>query len=96
MAGALEDLNTVRSARTATYTAPLLNEIDLDIQFRERGFEFYWEMQRRTDMIRFDKFEDSWTEKTGSDPLKRIFPIPQNALEGASSIPGYLEQNPGY
>lgn len=96
IAGALEDVNMVRSARTSTFTAPLLNEIDLDILFRERGFEFYWEMQRRTDMVRFGKFEDSWTEKTSSDPRKRIFPIPQNALDGASSIPGYLEQNPGY
>jgi hypothetical protein len=96
IAGALSDLNTVRSARTARFTAPPLNEIDLDILFRERGFEFYWEMQRRTDMIRFGKYEDAWTEKTNNDPLMRIFPIPQTALDGASSIPGYLTQNPGY
>ncbi|MCH6201002.1 RagB/SusD family nutrient uptake outer membrane protein [Aquiflexum sp. LQ15W] len=95
-AGALADLNAVRAARTARITAPLLSEINLDILFRERGFEFYWEMLRRTDMIRFGKFEDPWTEKTDSDPLKRIFPIPQTALDGASNIPGYLEQNPGY
>jgi hypothetical protein len=47
-------------------------------------------------MIRFGKFEDPWTEKTDSNPFKRIFPIPQTALDGASNIPGYLEQNPGY
>lgn len=95
-AGALADLNAVRAGRTARITAPLLTEIDLDILFRERGFEFYWEMLRRTDMIRFGKFEDPWTEKTDNNPLKRIFPIPQTALDGASNIPGYLEQNPGY
>jgi len=95
-AGALADLNAVRAARTARITAPLLSEINLDILFRERGFEFYWEMLRRTDMIRFGKFEDPWTEKTDSNPFKRIFPIPQTALDGASNIPGYLEQNPGY
>ncbi len=96
-AGAIADLNTVRAARTAYgFTAPLLNEIDLDILFRERGFEFYWEMQRRTDMIRFGKYEGQWTEKTDSNPQKRLFPIPQTALDGASNIPGYLEQNPGY
>lgn len=94
--GALLDVNTVRAARTARITAPPLNEMDLDLLFRERGFEFYWEMLRRTDMIRFGKFEGQWTEKTVSNPFRRIFPIPQNALDGASIFPGYLEQNPGY
>jgi hypothetical protein len=95
-AGAIQDVNTVRAARTSRFTAPPLNEIDLDILYRERGFELYWEMLRRTDMVRFGKFEDSWTEKTDNNPQKRIFPIPQTALDGASNIPGYLEQNPGY
>jgi len=95
-AAALQDLNTVRAARTARFTAPLLSDIDLDILYRERGFEFYWEMLRRTDMVRFGKYEGSWTEKTDSDPQKRLFPIPLSAIDGASNIPGYLEQNPGY
>lgn len=95
-AGALQDLNTVRASRTSRLVAPSLNEIDLDILYRERGFEFYWEMLRRTDMIRFGKFEDAWTEKTDNNPNRRIFPIPQTAMDGASNIPGYLEQNPGY
>ena len=34
-----------------------LKEMSLDILFKERGFEFYWEHQRRTDMIRFGKYE---------------------------------------
>ena len=63
---------------------------------RERGFEFYWEMVRRTDMIRFGKYEDAWTEKTDNDKLKRLFPIPQTAIDGASEIPGFLAQNQGY
>lgn len=95
-AGALIDVNAVRAARTARITAPPLTEMDLDILFRERGFEFYWEMLRRTDMIRFGKFEGQWTEKTLSNRFRRVFPIPQNALDGASIFPGYLEQNPGY
>ena len=94
--GALLDVNTVRASRTARITAPPLNEMNLDLLYRERGFEFYWEMLRRTDMIRFGKYEAKWTEKTDNDPFKRIFPIPQNALDGASIFPGYLEQNPGY
>ena len=96
MASALADVNTVRAARTATTPPPPLTEMSLDVLFRERGFEFYWEMLRRTDMIRFGKYEDTWTEKTDSDPLKRLFPIPQNAIDGASNVDGYLDQNEGY
>ena len=96
VAAALTDVNTVRAARIATTPAPPLDDMDLDILFRERGFEFYWEMLRRTDMIRFGKYEDTWTEKTNADRQKRIFPIPQTAIDGASNIPGYLVQNPGY
>jgi hypothetical protein len=70
--------------------------MDLDLLFRERGFEFYWEMCRRTDMIRFMKYEGKWTEKTDGNKLRRIFPIPQTAIDGASNIPGYLVQNQGY
>lgn len=95
-AGALADVNIVRAARTATTPAAPLTRMDLDLLFRERGFEFYWEHQRRTDMIRFGKYEGTWTEKNNSDPKKRIFPIPQTAIDGASNLPGYLVQNEGY
>jgi hypothetical protein len=96
--GALADVNIVRASRTARpdVTPPALSEMDLDILFRERGFEFYWEHQRRTDMIRFGKYEDSWVEKTNSDVQKRLFPIPQSAIDGASDAEGYLVQNQGY
>lgn len=93
---ALADVNIVRTSRTATTPAKPLAAISLDLLFRERGFEFYWEMLRRTDMIRFGKYEDSWTEKSSTDKLKRIFPIPQTAIDGASNLPGYLVQNAGY
>ena len=97
VAGALEDVNTVRASRTARgLPPPALGAIDLDILFRERGFEFYWEMLRRTDMIRFGKYEGTWTEKDNSDKQKRLFPIPQSAIDGASNRPGYLVQNQGY
>lgn len=95
-AGALADVNTVRAARTATTPPPALTAMSLDLLFRERGFEFYWEMVRRPDMIRFGKYEGKWTEKTNADVKKRIFPIPQNAIDGASNLPGYMVQNPGY
>jgi starch-binding outer membrane protein, SusD/RagB family len=93
-AGALADVNIVRAARTTP--PPPLASMSLDILFKERGFEFYWEMLRRSDMIRFGKYEGTWTEKTNTDKLKRIFPIPQTAIDGASNLPGYLKQNQGY
>ncbi len=97
-AGALADVNIVRTSRTARpdQTPEALTTIDLDILFRERGFELYWEGFRRGDQIRFGKYEDSWTDKTDSDANKRLFPIPQSAVDGASGIEGFLVQNPGY
>lgn len=95
-ASALADVNTVRASRTATTPPPALSSMSLDLLFRERGFELYWEMVRRTDMVRFGKYEGTWTEKSNSDPLKRLFPIPQTAIDGASNLPGYLVQNKGY
>ncbi len=96
-AGALADVNTVRMSRTAYAVKPTpLTAVSLDILFRERGFEFYWEMNRRTDMIRFGKYEGIWTEKNNTDRNKRLFPIPQTAIDGAANLPGYLKQNQGY
>lgn len=95
-ATALADVNTVRASRTASTPPPALGAITLDLLFRERGFEFYWESQRRTDMIRFGKYEGTWTEKTSTDKQKRVFPIPLTAIDAASNVPGYLIQNPGY
>jgi hypothetical protein len=96
-AGALADVNTVRLARNAYTVQPTaLTSLTLDLLLRERGFEFYWEMSRRTDLIRFGKYEGTWTEKTNADKNKRIFPIPQTAIDGATNLPNYLVQNPGY
>ena len=96
--GALTDVNTVRTSRTArpAQTPEALTSLDLDILFRERGFELYWEGFRRGDQIRFGKYEDSWTDKTDSDPNHRLFPIPQSAVDAASGIDGFLDQNQGY
>jgi hypothetical protein len=97
-AGALADVNTLRTARNARpeQTPGALISIDLDLLFRETGFELYWEGLRRSYQIRFGKYEDSWTGKTDTDPNKRLFPIPQRAIDGASGVEGFLVQNPGY
>ncbi|MEO8171422.1 MAG: RagB/SusD family nutrient uptake outer membrane protein [Sediminibacterium sp.] len=93
----LADVNKVRTARTASsIVVTPLTSITLDNLFRERGFEFYWECQRRTDMIRFGKYEGTWTEKTSTDVKKRLFPIPQTAIDATSIETGYLVQNQGY
>lgn len=97
-AGALEDVNILRTSRNArpAQTPQALTAIDLDVLFREYGFELYWEGMRRTNQIRFGKYEDAWTDKTDTDVRKRLFPIPQKAMDGASSEKGFLAQNPGY
>jgi hypothetical protein len=96
--GALADVNFVRASRTArpAVTPKPLSAMTLDILYRERGFEFYWEGLRRTDMIRFGKYEDPLIEKTNSDPKKRLFPIPQTAIDGSSALDGFLVQNESY
>lgn len=59
----------------------------------ERGFEFYWEGHRRTDLIRFDRFtKGTWWAKEVSEDFRSIYPIPETALSANSK----LEQNPGY
>lgn len=95
-AGALADVNAIRAARTFSKPAPALTSMTLELLYRERGFELYWELLRRTDMIRFNKYEGIWTEKSNTDKFKRLFPIPQTAIDGASNIPGYLKQNQSY
>ncbi|MFC5683767.1 RagB/SusD family nutrient uptake outer membrane protein [Flavobacterium sp. MAHUQ-51] len=96
-AGALADMNKVRTSRTARAPIPAaLPAISLDILYRELGFEFYWEGLRRTNQIRFGHYEDAWTEKSDTDVNHRLFPIPQVAIDGASNTPGYLIQNKGY
>ncbi len=97
VAGALMDVNTLRTSRNARQPVPAaLSSVDLEVLFREYGFEFYWEGQRRNHQIRFGKYEDSWTEKTDNTVTNRLFPIPQFAIDGASNTEGFLEQNSGY
>ncbi|WP_373549545.1 RagB/SusD family nutrient uptake outer membrane protein [Haliscomenobacter sp.] len=97
-AGALADINTLRTSRNArpSQTPKPLASINLDILFRESGFELYWEGLRRNYQIRFGKYEGTWTGKTDVNVSKRLFPIPQKAVDGASSEKGFLVQNQGY
>lgn len=102
-ATALQLINDVRrrayaNDNLATITA---NQLTLDFILDERGREFLFEAQRRTDLNRFGKFTGSayiWPWK-GSVPAGtsvedhfKLFPIPSDDL-GAN---GNLVQNPGY
>ena len=90
----LADVNTETCSQDGHYTAPpLFSQWIWILLFRE-GFEFYWEWQRRPDMIRFNKYEGTWTEKNNTDKQKRIFPIPQTAIDGASNLLDTWYKNP--
>ncbi|HRH49550.1 MAG TPA: RagB/SusD family nutrient uptake outer membrane protein [Panacibacter sp.] len=69
-----------------------LASISLDQLIDERGREFYWEGNRRTDLIRFGKFLTPWQEKPTDDPKYLLFPIPNQQLAANAN----LVQNPGY
>lgn len=87
-ATALSIVNQIREARGAS----ALGSIDLDGLLAERGREFYWEGQRRTDLIRFGKFLDAWHEKPASGSERLLFAIPAQSLAANPN----LVQNPGY
>lgn len=89
-AGAGDDLvNQIKARAGITQGAGYT----LDDILEERGRELLWEGHRRQDLIRFGKFTDVWWEKTVTDPNKKIFPIPQFALNANQNL---LPQNPGY
>tara|TARA_B100001564_G_scaffold223582_1_gene188470 strand:- start:2954 stop:4573 length:1620 start_codon:yes stop_codon:yes gene_type:complete len=90
-AAALADTNIIRNrANAGAYTAAELTE---DEFLAERGREMFSEAVRRTDLIRFGKYNGAWWEKSASESYKNIFPIPFDAIQAAN---GTLKQNPGY
>ncbi|HLO90222.1 MAG: RagB/SusD family nutrient uptake outer membrane protein [Chloroflexota bacterium] len=58
----------------------------LDQILEERGREMFWEAHRRQDLIRFGKFNDEWWEKPASTPDRKIFPIPQWAIDANPNL----------
>ena len=92
-AGALTDINYLRSKRSAAgKTLPALASVTLDDILKERGYELYWEGLRRQDLIRFGKFGEAWQEKPATAATKAIYPIPTSAKD----VNKNLIQNPGY
>jgi hypothetical protein len=96
-AGALTLINGLRSARGAAPLASIVlvntsNVYDPRTLLAERGRELYWEVVRRTDLIRFGVFTKAWAYKAASDPKYLVYPIPTQALVANPN----LQQNPGY
>jgi hypothetical protein len=101
--GALTDINTVRARAFKNDPAGVVtsDKLTLDFILAERGREFYYEAQRRTDLVRFGKFTDGgyfWAWKggayngTNTDKHLNVFPIPNDELSANSNIkptPGY-------
>lgn len=69
--------------------------LDLDELLNERGREFAWEMVRRRDLIRYNKYsKGSWDFKpAAADNHCDWFPIPRKMIETSG---GLWTQNPGY
>ena len=97
-AGALALVNGLRLARgAAPMVAPMalvnVNSVaDAKTLLAERGRELYWELVRRTDLIRFGVFKKAWALKPASDAAHLVFPIPTSALAANPN----LKQNTGY
>lgn len=85
---ALQFVNQVR----ARANAPALSTLSADILLAERGRELFAEGHRRSDLIRFGRYNSAWWEKPASQPFRNLFPIPQNQLQANPN----LRQNPGY
>ncbi|TLP72742.1 RagB/SusD family nutrient uptake outer membrane protein [Maribacter sp. ACAM166] len=69
-----------------------INPITEDALYDEIQRELAFECQARTVMIRFNRFDKQWWEKTITDSNKNVFPIPTDQLNGNPN----LVQNPGY
>lgn len=69
------------------YTTGDINNAELLDEF---GREFAWEGRRRQDQIRFGVWGTTWWAKPASGPNKKLFPIPQSALNTNPN----LVQNP--
>lgn len=101
-ANAVKDINVIRT-RAYGNASGNITEAQLTDQFLldERGREFYYEAQRRTDLVRFGKFTDgnyNWQWKGGTfkgantSSHLNVFPIPGAEVSANPNI----KQNPKY
>ncbi|UEG52276.1 RagB/SusD family nutrient uptake outer membrane protein [Mucilaginibacter daejeonensis] len=97
---ALGYVNLIR-ARAYGNATGAVTTINLDFILDERARELYWEAQRRTDLIRYDRFVTGaylWPFKAGviggraSDANHNLYPLPVADVTSNTN----LKQNPGY
>ena len=89
---ATELVNAVRS-RAYQDTDHNYANVDLEKIYKERRFEFAWELMSRQDQIRFGKFDDPGYLLPETTPdYKKLFPVPYAAWQSNNG----LVQNPGY
>lgn len=94
---ALADINKLRTSRKreslfGNTPGKAIATLDKEILYKELGYEMYWEMYRRPQMIRFGKFDLPYTAKPTSEPFRRFFPIPQSTID----VTKEFTQNKGY
>ncbi|MDO9255795.1 MAG: RagB/SusD family nutrient uptake outer membrane protein [Bacteroidales bacterium] len=101
-ASAIDEINAVRARAFGGVIGNITaDKLTADFLLAERGREFYYEAQRRTDLVRFGKFTDgnyNWAWKggaingTNTDKHLNVFPIPGDELSANPNIlptPGY-------
>jgi hypothetical protein len=102
MGNAVNRINELRQRAYGSNSGNISSvDLDLDFLLDERSKELYWEGQRRTDLIRFNRFTASsylWPWKgnvsggIGVEEYRNLFPIPSNIM----NINPNLSQNEGY
>jgi hypothetical protein len=91
-AGDAAALALVNQIRTRAGVAPFTS-LNADNLLAERGREMFAELKRRTDLIRFGKFNDArWAKPKDASNHVNLYPIPREQLDANKS----LKQNPGY
>lgn len=92
-------LNSVRRRNYENFTSNIAYKpegnvtLNMEEMLDEWGREFLAESRRRTDLIRFGRFQEAWWDKEkDKDNHYEIFPLSQKDLEQNP----YLKQNPGY
>ncbi len=101
-ASAVQDINLVRTRAYGNATGNITaSQLTDQFLLNERAREFYYEAQRRTDLVRFGQFTDGtykWQWKGGTfggtkvDSHLNLFPIPGDEVSANPNI----KQNPGY
>lgn len=101
-ASAATDINVVRARAYGNSSGNITSgQVTAQFLLDERGREFYYEAQRRTDLVRFGKFTNgnyNWQWKGGTfsggntDTHLNLFPIPGDEVSANPNI----HQNPGY